>query len=460
MDPDGSFDGNTITVKWNPVELAVKYFVRIEQCQTEPCQPVYDEVITNTNTTRLEMTDQDKFGPCTFYSLQVIAEDSNSYRLSKETKFIIKDDNECNQHLHIIIGVTLSILVLLALLLLFAILFYLRKSPMEKIQRARSRIYSRLYSRDKYVRPYDKSTFVQELENNLMHDLAFDLEFSELEQLADDTIQRRMSFSTLPVNRRRNRYQDVVPFDATRVVLEKPLSIESNGELSNYINASLISDLSGQVHSPFYIAAQGPSQETMNLFWEMIWQQNVRVIVMLTNLIEGIGFHSSKCSQYWPDLVGNTRRFHDISVQLYDCQDAPDYLVRKFDVSRNEITRSIVHVQCTSWPDRCAPKNASVLLQLIDVVRALASQYGKNDRDNPKTGPWLIHCSAGVGRTGTFIALDQIMRMYDEPIHSEIDVFNVVYQLRKERRYLVQTLSQYTYLYKCLYEHSQKNNSS
>ena len=106
-----------------------------------------------------------------------------------------------------------------------------------------------------------------------------------------------------------------------------------------------------------YIAAQGPSQETMNLFWEMIWQQNVRVIVMLTNLIEGIGFHSSKCSQYWPDLVGNTRRFHDISVQLYDCQDAPDYLVRKFDVSRNEITRSIVHVQCTSWPDRCAPKN-------------------------------------------------------------------------------------------------------
>ena len=95
----------------------------------------------------------------------------------------------------------------------------------------------------------------------------------------------------------------------------------------------------------------------MNLFWEMIWQQNVRVIVMLTNLIEGIGFHSSKCSQYWPDLVGNTRRFHDISVQLYDCQDAPDYLVRKFDVSRNEITRSIVHVQCTSWPDRCAPKN-------------------------------------------------------------------------------------------------------
>ena len=67
---------------------------------------------------------------------------------------------------------------------------------------------------------------------------------------ADDTIQRRIYHSTLPVNRRRNRYQDVVPFDATRVILEKPLSIESHGELSNYINASLISDLSGQAHSP------------------------------------------------------------------------------------------------------------------------------------------------------------------------------------------------------------------
>ena len=131
-----------------------------------------------------------------------------------------------------------------------AILYYLRKSPIEKIQRARSRVYSRLYSRDKYIRPYDKLTFIDELEMNVVHELTFDIEFSELEQLAADTIQRRISHSTLPVNRRRNRYQDIVPFDATRVVLEKPVSIESNGELSNYVNASLISDLSGHLHSP------------------------------------------------------------------------------------------------------------------------------------------------------------------------------------------------------------------
>lgn len=131
----------------------------------------------------------------------------------------------------------------------------------------------------------------------------------------------------------------------------------------------------------------------------MIWQQNVYVIVMLTNLVEGIGFQSNKCSRYWPDHVGDTMRFHDIDVQLYDCQDAPDYIVRKLDVSRQEITRSILHVQCTSWPDRSAPKESSVLLQLVQVVRALASQCSRG-HDNLPIGPWLVHCSAGVGRTG------------------------------------------------------------
>lgn len=178
------------------------------------------------------------------------AEDENSVNLVRETTLLNKSPDECNFHLHIVIGVTLAILAILAILLILAILYYLRKSPIEKMQRARSRVYSRLYSRDKYIRPYDKATFLQELEMNVVHDLTFDIEFNELEQLASDTIQRRTTQSAIPVNRRRNRYQDTVPFDATRVILEKPVSCEPNGELSNYINASLISDLSGQLHSP------------------------------------------------------------------------------------------------------------------------------------------------------------------------------------------------------------------
>ena len=135
----------------------------------------------------------------------------------------------------------------------------------------------------------------------------------------------------------------------------------------------------------------------------MIWQQNVRVIVMLTNLVEGFGFHSAKCSQYWPQTVGDSLRFRgDLEVQLYDCQEAPDYLVRKLDVSRLDSSREIVHIQCTSWPDRMAPKEASALIQLIEVVRVLAVQYSQST-DHQPPGPWLIHCSAGVGRTGIIL---------------------------------------------------------
>ncbi len=145
--------------------------------------------------------------------LQVVAQDEFGHRLLKETNLLSKSSEHCNQHVHIIIGVTLSLLILMAVGLILAILYYMRQKPLEKLQRARSRVYSRLYSRDKYVRPYDKSSFVHELEKDLDHlEGSFQDEFSDLEKLAEDTIQRRTSQSALLVNRRRNRYQDIGKF--------------------------------------------------------------------------------------------------------------------------------------------------------------------------------------------------------------------------------------------------------
>eukprot|EP00096_Caligus_rogercresseyi_P003566 TRINITY_DN1678_c0_g1_i1.p1 TRINITY_DN1678_c0_g1~~TRINITY_DN1678_c0_g1_i1.p1 ORF type:complete len:202 (-),score=47.81 TRINITY_DN1678_c0_g1_i1:569-1174(-) len=184
----------------------------------------------------------------------------------------------------------------------------------------------------------------------------------------------------------------------------------------------------------------------------MIWEENVRVIVMLTNCVEG----GLKCSLYWPHLLGGSRRFfNNIQVLLYDVQEAPDYTIRKFDVSKAEEERSssssreIVQIQYKAWPDRTAPRDPRDLLQLIQVTRALANMYNSNEGP----GPILVHCSAGVGRSGTFIAVDQLTRMIDCDKNSKIDIFHIVYQLRRDRRHMVQTLPQYSYLYKCILHH-------
>ena len=209
MDPEGVFGGShgdTLSLWWKPVKRAARYWVVVEKCDAlqsqDSCPPVVDLYV---NSTHWDMTSEDKFGACTFYHLKVVAQDEAGQRLMKETALLNKSSEYCNQHFHIILGVTVTLLILMAVGLFLAILYYSHKRPLEKLQRARSRVYSRLYSRDKYVRPYDKSSLVQDLEKMDLDSASLEDEFADLEKLAEDTIQRRTSQSALAVNRRRNR---------------------------------------------------------------------------------------------------------------------------------------------------------------------------------------------------------------------------------------------------------------
>ncbi|MEJ1273707.1 hypothetical protein NN561_004578 [Cricetulus griseus] len=191
-----------------------------------------------------------------------------------------------------------------------------------------------------------------------------------------------------------------------------------------------------------FIAAQGPKQETVNDFWRMIWEQKSATIVMLTNLKER---KEEKCYQYWPDQGCWT--YGNIRVCVEDCVVLVDYTIRKFCIHPQlpdtcKAPRLVSQLHFTSWPDFGVPFTPIGMLKFLKKVKTLNPSHA---------GPIVVHCSAGVGRTGTFIVIDAMMDM----IHSEqkVDVFEFVSRIRNQRPQMVQTDVQYTFIYQALLEY-------
>lgn len=208
---------------------------------------------------------------------------------------------------------------------------------------------------------------------------------------------------------------------------------------SDYINASYID---GYKEKNKFIAAQGPKQETVNDFWRMVWEQRSATIVMLTNLKER---KEEKCYQYWPDQGCWT--YGNIRVCVEDCVVLVDYTIRKFCIHPQlpdscKAPRLVSQLHFTSWPDFGVPFTPIGMLKFLKKVKTLNPSHA---------GPIVVHCSAGVGRTGTFIVIDAMMDM----IHSEqkVDVFEFVSRIRNQRPQMVQTDVQYTFIYQALLEY-------
>ncbi|XP_058882189.1 receptor-type tyrosine-protein phosphatase epsilon-like isoform X2 [Acipenser ruthenus] len=236
-------------------------------------------------------------------------------------------------------------------------------------------------------------------------------------------------------NKEKNRYPNILPYDHSRVILTQ---IDGN-PCSDYINASYID---GYKEKNRFIAAQGPKQETVADFWRMIWEQKSATIVMLTNLKER---KEDKCDQYWPDQGCWT--YGNVRVVVEDFTILVDYTIRKFCVQYqtsegSKAPRLITQLHFTSWPDFGVPFTPIGMLKFLKKVKTVNPSFA---------GPIVIHCSAGVGRTGTFIVIDAMIDM----MHAEqkVDVFALVSRIREQRSQLVQTDMQYSFIYQALLEY-------
>nr|XP_024661442.1 receptor-type tyrosine-protein phosphatase C isoform X1 [Maylandia zebra] len=235
----------------------------------------------------------------------------------------------------------------------------------------------------------------------------------------------------------KNRYVDILPYDYNRVQLTT-----GNGEPGcDYINASFVD---GFKESKKYIAAQGPKEETINDFWRMIWEQQSSIIVMVTRCEEG---NRVKCAQYWPSPDRETELYEEFIVKLNSEDHYPDYTIRRLSLTNKReknSEREVTHIQFMSWPDHGVPGEPHLLLKLRRRVNAFKNFF---------SGPIVVHCSAGVGRTGTYIGIDAMM----EGLESEgrVDIYGYVVRLRRQRCLMVQVEAQYILIHQALLEHNQ-----
>ncbi|XP_063045355.1 tyrosine-protein phosphatase non-receptor type 5 isoform X2 [Engraulis encrasicolus] len=240
---------------------------------------------------------------------------------------------------------------------------------------------------------------------------------------------------------RKNRYKTILPNSHSRVCLQ---ATDEDDFLSTYINANYLRGYDGEERA--YIATQGPTVNTVGDFWRMVWQERSPIIVMITNIEE----KNEKCTEYWPE---DTVTCEGIEITVKQVIQADDYSLRIFTLKCEGEERVLQQYWYTSWPDQKTPDKAPPLLDLVQEVE------DAQQKAPPGSGPVIVHCSAGIGRTGCFIATSILCKQLKN--EGVVDILKTTSQLRLDRGGMIQTAEQYQFVHHVLslYEKQQTYNA-
>lgn len=273
---------------------------------------------------------------------------------------------------------------------------------------------------------------------------SYDKEFAKLREMSASYKTGNVYPTTegeKPCNIPKNRYKDIIPFDATRVNLKTVKPDTGN----DYINASFIK---GAIGGQTYIAAQGPMPKTVNDFWQMIWENNVEVIFMACREYEGDP-QKLKCQRYWPNSTTEEMFFGNIKVTLSkeEATKYKEHVIRHLIAKSGDEVRTLVQLHYVEWPDRGVPRCIPGILDLIEYFR------DKQELNKDKTPPVLVHCSAGCGRTGTILVIDYVLSLLKYgKLASNFSIFEIIAEMRRQRMAIVQSQEQYVFVHDAVAE--------
>ncbi|MED6248581.1 hypothetical protein ATANTOWER_002240 [Ataeniobius toweri] len=277
--------------------------------------------------------------------------------------------------------------------------------------------------------------------------------YQEYEDIRKEPPAGTFDYSRKMSNQIKNRYSDVLCLDQSRVRLCQLCDDED--ETSDYINASF---MDGYKRSNAYIATQGPLPKTFVDFWRMVWEQMVLIIVMTTRVVER---GRVKCGQYWPLEEGRTEQHGYFMVKNTHIQVFQDFKLSYLELYNTQSgeKREVCHYLYVSWPDFGVPKSASAMLDFREHVlerrRAAVQSLGSSWRGPPGGPSVVVHCSAGIGRTGTFCTLDICLSQLEDV--GTVNIHQTVRRMRTQRAFSIQTWDQYYFCYTAVIEYAQRH---